>query len=256
MTYNQYWSLVLTKVHLNLKSEVSKSYLSYIWWVLEPALFVLVFYIVFETFLNRGGEDFVVFLVCGKIPFLWFSRTVQNASNSIVAGRGLMNQIAIPKSFFPVVVCMQDSFKSLFVFLVMLAFLLFSGVQPTMSWLALPVIMVVQFTFNLSVALFGAAIVPFIPDFRYMISTGLMLMMFGSGIFYSYKDVLLPEHQEMFLLNPMANLIRIYRDMLLGYNPIDWLSVGYIFSVCLVAVAAMLWFIRKFDNYYPRLVLQ
>ncbi|MFC1605776.1 ABC transporter permease [Pseudomonadota bacterium] len=88
-----------TKLVFNLKSEASKTYLNYLWWILEPALLVGVFYIVFGVFLARGGEDFLVFLICGHIPFAWFSKSISNAANSILDGRFLISQIAIPKPF-------------------------------------------------------------------------------------------------------------------------------------------------------------
>ena len=77
------------KLQFNLKAEASQNYLNYVWWLLEPALHVTVFYFIFDVLLRRGGEGFVVFLLCGQIPFLWFSRSVSNASNSIMNGRGL-----------------------------------------------------------------------------------------------------------------------------------------------------------------------
>src|SRR5690606_38957070 len=97
----QFLQLTLVKVQLNLKSEARKSYLSYIWWILEPALVVGVFYLVFGVLFSRGTPVFLVFLLCGQIPFLWFSRTITNGSASIEQGRGLMQQIEIPKIFFP-----------------------------------------------------------------------------------------------------------------------------------------------------------
>ena len=69
MFTKHFWSFVTTKVTLNLKAEASKSYLSYLWWLLEPALFVAVLYVVFGIFLAKGTPNFVVFLMCGQIPF-------------------------------------------------------------------------------------------------------------------------------------------------------------------------------------------
>jgi lipopolysaccharide transport system permease protein len=188
MNQLHFWHLVVLKVKLNLKSEASKSYLSYLWWLLEPALFVGVFFVVFGIFLANKTDGFIMFLLCGKIPFIWFSRTVGNAANSITGGRGLMNQMKIPKMFFPAVVITQDFVKSMSVFLLMLVVLWIAGYKPNLTWISLPVIIFTQLIFIMSIATIGSAIVPFLPDFRFIINTGLMLMMFASGIFYSYED--------------------------------------------------------------------
>ena len=256
MNQLHFWHLVVLKVKLNLKSEASKSYLSYLWWLLEPALFVGVFFVVFGIFLANKTDGFIMFLLCGKIPFIWFSRTVGNAANSITGGRGLMNQMKIPKMFFPAVVITQDFVKSMSVFLLMLVVLWIAGYKPNLTWISLPVIIFTQLIFIMSIATIGSAIVPFLPDFRFIINTGLMLMMFASGIFYSYDDLLLPQHQELFLFNPMANLIKTYRDVLLYQEWPNWMSLVKIS----IASSIVLWLVsvllKKYDSHYPRLVIQ
>jgi lipopolysaccharide transport system permease protein len=67
-------AVFLTKLRFNLKAEANKTYLNYLWWILEPALHVAVFYLVFSVFLNRGSDDFLLFLLCGKIPFCGFQK--------------------------------------------------------------------------------------------------------------------------------------------------------------------------------------
>jgi lipopolysaccharide transport system permease protein len=228
-----------------------------VWWVLEPALYVAVLYMVFGAFLVRGrSTDFVVFLVCGQIPFLWFAKSVNHACLSILSGRGLINQIQIPKSFFPLLVVFQDVVKQLFVFVFMLVFLLWYGLEPSMMWFLMGFVMATQLLLIIAIALFVAAVTPFLPDFRYVVSTGMTLMMFVSGIFYSYKDVILEKHQALFLLNPVANLLKNYRQVLMDNSQPDWMALFSISSVSLVAIGAMFIFYRKFDTAYARLVLQ
>lgn len=243
-----------TKLFLNLKSEVAKTYLSYIWWVLEPILMVAVYYVVFGIILNRGTPEFIVFLVLGKVSFLWFSKTVSNASGSILAGRGLINQVAIPKAFFPMLVVFQDAIKQLLVFCLMFAFLVFYGLQPQLVWFSVILIMLAQFLLICGVAMIVAAIVPLLPDFRYLITTLMLALLMGSGIFYSYKDVFLPEHQKLFLLNPIANLIKNYRQVVIDNQLPDWSALLYISAVSIIIIVLMFYYFRKTDTFYARLV--
>ena len=241
---------------MNLKSEAAQSQLNYLWWLLEPALFIAVYYVVFGIFLNTRTDDFIAFLIVGKIPFLWFSRTVNNASNALVAGGGLMNQINIPKIFFPVVVIGQDLVKTLFVFLLMLGILVGMGYEPTMNWFAIIPIALMQLLFVSSLAIFFSALVPFLPDMKYIIGTFTMLMMFGSGIFYDPTQFLKPEHKELFLLNPLASAISMYRGVLMDNTLPDWAYLGAMAAACFVGLIVAVLFLRAFDSRYPRLVLQ
>lgn len=252
----QFWALVTTKVQLNLKSEASRSYLSYLWWIFEPALFVAVLYLVFGTFLARGTPNFVVFLMCGQIPFLWFARTTSNSCGVFEQAAGLMSQIQINKLFFPFVVVVQDAIKSCFVFLLLLIFVAIYLDNVSVHWLAILVVMLVQLFFVTAVALLCSMIIPFIPDMRFLVTTGIQLVMFGSGIFYSYADVIMPRHQSYFLANPVANLINQYRSILIQNTWPDWTALAIILAASVLSIAGLSAVLRKLDGVYPRVVVQ
>jgi len=245
-----------TKLVFNLKSEASKTYLSYLWWLLEPVLMVGIFYLVFAVFLHRGGPHFVVFLVCGKIPFLWFSKSVTNASRSILNGRGLINQVSIPKTFFPILVVFQDSVKQVVVFTFMFTFIILFGTGPSWVWLSVIFVVLTQFLLICAVSMLFAAITPFLPDFRYLIATLMIALMMTSGIFFNYKTVILPQHQALFLMNPLANLINNYRQVLMEHTLPDWVTLGQICLFCAGLILLMAICFRKTDNRYARLVTQ
>jgi lipopolysaccharide transport system permease protein len=201
-------------------------------------------------------ENFVVFLVCGKIPFLWFSKSVTNSSQSILANRGIINQTAINKAFFPLLVVFQDSVKQIFVFLFMFVFLGWSGFFPSIEWLGLIPIVATQLLLIIACALIAAAIVPFIPDFRYIIGTGMIMLMLGSGIFYSYDQVILPEHRAYFLMNPLANLFKNYRQVLMHGEWPDWQALAVISLLSAGVIYLMLRVYRRADTAFARLVVQ
>jgi len=252
----QFWAVFYTKLTFNLRSEVSRTYLGYLWWLLEPVLFVMALYIVFGIFLRTRTENFLVFLVCGQVAFSWFSRSVSHTSNSLLGNRGLMNQVAIQKLFFPLLTVSQDFVKQLVVFVAMFAFLLFMGVEPKLSWLAMPALILTQVLLIFGVGMVCAGVVPLVPDFKFLIGTLLTVTMWGSGIFYSYQDVLLKRHQDLFLMNPMANLIKNYRQVLLDGAQPDWLALAVICAFSLALVAIMIVVFRRLDTTYARLALQ
>jgi lipopolysaccharide transport system permease protein len=245
-----------TKLALNLKSEASKTYLSYAWWLLEPALMVAIYYIVFAIFLARGSADFVVFLVCGTIPFMWLDKSVRNAAGSISAGAGLISQASVPKPLFPMLVVFQDTVKQSVVFLCMFAFLGAYGMEITWVWLTVIFVILTQLLFICALCLLVAAITPFLPDFRFLVATAMTALMFGSGVFYSYQDVLQPNHQRYFLYNPVANLIKNYRQVLMENNIPDWSALGYICLFSIILILIMNRYYRTTDTLYARLINQ
>ncbi|MBK1618554.1 hypothetical protein CKO42_08905 [Lamprobacter modestohalophilus] len=244
------------KLWFSLKSEAAKNYLNYVWWLLEPALHVAVFYFVFGLIFQRGGEGFIAFLLCGQIPYLWFSRTVNNAAGSILGGRGLIQQMAIPTAFFPAVVVGKDALKQTVVFAVLLLFLATQGAQPSWMWLTLPAVVFTQLLLVTGGALLVAAVTPFVPDVRFLIQAGMMMLLFASGIFYDYSELLSEQQQSFFLMNPVANLIVSYRNVLLHGDWPNWPGLFWISMLSGACIMGMLIFYRRAAPVYARLVVE
>lgn len=256
MLNRNFFPLLKVKALANLRTEVSRYYLNYFWWVLEPVLTMLVFYIVFGIFLNSGTPHYVAFLLTGLVPWQWFANGVTQSSNSILANKGLMLQVDIPKMFFPLEVILRGTFKHLFVLTLLLVFLIFYPTPVSWTWLALPLLMAIQLLYIIGVGAFCSAIVPFVPDLQFIVSTVVRLGMYASGIFYNIDSVVLSQHRFIMYLNPIAGLIKSYRDILMYGKWPDWAYLGYltITGFILLLISAVV--LRKLDHIYPRICQQ
>lgn len=230
----QFRELVLFSVRTNLKAEVSKYALSYLWWIIEPALHFFILYAVFGVFFGGNNTpNFIPFLFCGIIPWFWFSKSIANGMECIIKGRQIIRDTYIPKYFFPTVSIIQDAIKELFVLLILIAVLLVSGLSPNKMWGLLPIILLLQFLLIASIVYFISIIVPYFLDLKHIITTLLQIIMFGSGTFYDFKTM--PEaYQDIFLLNPFALLINLYRDILIYNKPINLSDFMYIFLFVII----------------------
>ncbi|WP_394200820.1 ABC transporter permease [Shewanella waksmanii] len=212
--------------------------LSYIWWVLEPLLFVALFYFVFEVMLDRGRGDFLIFLILGKIPFLWFSKSITTAANSLVENKGLIDQRPIPKFIFPLVNIQEAAYQQVVTFAVMIAVVIFSGYQDYQYWWQLVPLILLQYLLICGFGSLMAMMVTFLPDFRMILQMFMMGLMFCSGIFWDVNAIADPDMRNAVLLfNPLALIIDCYRQVLLFGQIIDWWSclpafaIGVVFSI-------------------------
>jgi lipopolysaccharide transport system permease protein len=240
------------KVRANLKADVASNYLGMMWWFLEPAMFVGVFYVVFGFLFNRGGEGFLQFLIVGIVSWLWIAGTVNKSVMSIIGARVLMAQVYLPKYCMPAVVVVESIIKQFAVCIVLLAFLsLTTGAH--VSWIWMPFVFVVQLLLIAAVSFWVAALVPFVPDIRFMVSAGLQMLMFCSGIFFRAINV--PEkYQFIMIYNPVANLVIQYRTILVeGAAPDVWSLLIIAMGSLLLLIGALV-FLKKFDLHYPRLI--
>ena len=235
-------NLIITKALFNLKSEASRNKLSYLWWIIEPILYMMVFYVVFTFILSRGGDNYILVLLTGMIPFTWFGKGVSVGATSILYGRSILENIKISAMFFPAVAVVQTTLKEMPVFLIFFAFLLIYGIYPQWHWLELLPIILIEAVLIFSFGLLCAIFVPFLKDLQQVIPTFIQFVMFTSGVFYDL-DAIPPEYHQVFLLNPMANIIYQHRQILMYQGSLDMeLLIILFIEVMVLLILALLFF--------------
>ena len=250
-----YFELILFRVYSDLKAEADRGYIGFLWWFVEPILYMAAFYIVFGVVMQRGQEGFVYFLLTGLVVWKWFAQSTTLAASSLVTHKNLINQIKLPLQVFPLISVGTVTVKFFLVLLLLITFLLISGGGKfSFNLIYLPFIIFTQLIFTFSIALFVAGIVPFLPDLKLLIDNGLLLMFFLSGIFFYITSF--PENLLILVyMNPMAVLISSYRDVLLyAQSPsIDLLMYIILFSSALIVICYSM--IKKLSSSYPKVVL-
>jgi lipopolysaccharide transport system permease protein len=250
MPLSQYIRLMDVMARMALRADASRFFLGYIWWVLEPLLWVGVFYIVFVVILGTRQSDFLPFLMVGKLAFVWFSKSVTQASNSIITGRGLVGKINVPKTLFPMAIVQESLYRQAAVFLLMFAFLLVTGYQITTTWFYLLPLMVVNYLMVISCALVGACLVCIARDFGPLIGLGMMFLMFTSGIFWDVRELSDPKKIELILTaNPLAFILDGYRQILMYETPPDMLPLLTIGAGFGALYCLMVLFMRRNSQY-------
>lgn len=236
--------LVNTKAVLNLKSESARTYLNYAWVIIEPLLHLIIYYFLFGRLLNAGVENYGLFLLCGLVPWMWFSKAISTGATSIIAGQGLMLNSNVTPEFFPLVSVLQATYKQLPALLLLLLLGVITD-EKSLSWslVYLPLIIVVQFLLTVTLGMLVAAIIPFARDLANLIGTGLTLLMFLSGVIYNYQA--LPGTVGQWVqYNPLTPLIAAYRDVILQGNAPNMFNLGYV-AVFACVVGVLNFFIYK-----------
>lgn len=250
-----YINLIQYKAWADLRSEARRYYISYLWWVIEPIMEMLIFYVVFGLLMKQNRPHYVQFLLIGLSTWKWFATTVQHAGNSILNSRSLIQQVNLPKTIFPLIVVYTDTFKFMIVFAIVIGYLVFSDFMPGSACMYLPLLLLTQLALILAVGLFFSAIIPFIPDLGILLENGLRFVFFLSGIFY-VPDGLSPKMQFWFYINPMAFVMDGYRRILLYDQMIDIERLLAVLAVSLTGILLSERLILRFDKIYPRVVAQ
>lgn len=250
MPLTRYWILVDHMARMSLKAGASRYFLGYLWWILEPILFVAVFYVVFELLLQNQRENYLLFLICGKFTFIWFSKSVAQCAQSIVNGRGLIGRLDLPKSLFPMATIQEGLYKQAAVFALLMLIVVSLGHAVTASWWWLLPVIVTNYLLIVACALMAAFFVCVVFDFSMVVPLIVIFLLFMSGIFWDPRALPDPATTELvFALNPLAFLIDAYRQILLaGVAP----AGGHLLAIAAgssLLIGIMLWLMRRYSQY-------
>ena len=88
--------LLLFSTYAELHAERARNYLGLVWWVLDPALMMGAFWLVFSVVLKTGGPDYLPFLLIGLTIWQWMKSCITHAGYAIWTNLGLIRQVDLP----------------------------------------------------------------------------------------------------------------------------------------------------------------
>lgn len=251
---HEYIELVFWKAMAELHAEAARAYIGILWWVVEPTLYMLAFYLAFGLGIRSGGKEVVFFLLCGLVPWKWFVSSVQNGSGSIQANSGLIQQVYLPKLVLPLIIILTNSIKYLIVQALLILILTLFGHGPDITWSALPAVIGVEFLLIVSAGSLAASILPIFPDMKLVVDNGLIVLMFVSGVFFDISK-LPPKTQAILHYNPLIPVMDSFRAILLRHSWPDWGALSWVVVTGLVLYAVAAWILVAYDRRYIKLMI-
>ena len=185
-----YRELLVNLIHKELKVRYKNSVLGFLWSLVNPAVTIAVFSIIFSVILPNSIPDFALFLMSGVLVFNMFQNGTSAAVGSVVANAPLVKKVWFPREILPLA-----SVGSTFVdFLLQSTVLVvaFAIVRWHVGWAYLPLIplaIVVALLFTTALAIFLAAVNVKFRDVQHFLSIALMVWFWGTPIIYGYEQV-------------------------------------------------------------------
>jgi lipopolysaccharide transport system permease protein len=249
---NHLSNVVIYRALAELRSEATRTYAGFLWWIIQPMLMFGVYYLAFNFVIENRTENFAIFLFTGIVLWQWFSVSSLRCSGSLIAAKPLMQQVNLHKSVFPFSIILVNTAKFGITFAILLVVLQIAGFLPGWSWVTLPLLLLVELLVICAVGCFSAMISPFVPDFQHILNTVLHLMFFVSGIIYDLS--IMPDPIRQILeFNPMAIIIGETRNVLMYNQFPDWgmLMIPILEAGVLLAFSLML--MHRYDKVYPKI---
>lgn len=244
--------LVWFSTYAELRAERSRSYLGLAWWLVEPALMMAAFWLVFDRILGTGGPGYLPFLLIGLVVWQWLKSSVVHAGQAIWMNLALIHQVRMPVLVFPFVNLLADAIKFGVVFVLLLAVLWLAGYPPNAAYLSLPPLLLCMALCAIGGGLLLAALMPLLPDLRFVVEQLLTVLMFLSGVVFALERVPAP-YAEWLTWNPVLMLLDAMRGVLLHGRWPDGMALVHVAASALALAALGVFCVQRLAPRYPKI---
>jgi ABC-type polysaccharide/polyol phosphate export permease len=203
--YN-YRELLKTNVKKEIRGKYKNSFLGVLWSFLNPLLQIAVYAIVFPLILRNTQENYVIFLCCGLIPWTFFSTAISRSAFTMVENGNILKKVYFPREILPISVVTSEAVNFLISTIIILAFVLFSGLGITKYVLLYPIVFLAQYLLLLAISFVVSSICVYIRDLQHFIGIFLQLLFYATPIVYA-ADTIPEEFAWILQLNPMTYII-------------------------------------------------
>ena len=237
----RYRGLIQSLVARELKARYRGSVLGFVWSFVNPLLLLLIYTFVFKVVMPGAHppelEPFALFLFCGILPWTWFSSSLAESANSLIAGGNLIKKVLFPAEVLPIVSVLAGLVNFCLGLPILALFLIYYRVSlwPT-DLLWFPLIVLIQLVLTTGLALLVSALTVHFRDVRDLLANLLTLWFFATPIIYPWFQPNVQRFKWLFNLNPFTHLAVSYQEILFFNGPFGhwkWLLALGVLSVLL-----------------------
>jgi ABC-2 type transport system permease protein len=213
--------LVIFLVRKELKVRYKNSVLGFLWSFLNPALVLLVYYVVFKYFLANHISLFAIYLFAGLLPWNLFNNSLLSSAGVLVAQAGIVKKVSFPREILALAQVGTSICYFFFQACIMVAFLV--GFQVMPDWKFLPVVLLAllcDVVFSAALAVFLSAVTVYLRDVQHLIEVLLVALFFSAPIVYMFTTVgtKLAKHGILWIyfLNPLVSIVLAFQRFIYG----------------------------------------
>ncbi|WPR77409.1 ABC transporter permease [Algoriphagus sp. NG3] len=228
-----------------IKARYAQSILGVGWAIIQPLFTTLVFTVVFGGLakVDSDGMPYILFSYLALWPWNYFSGTLSESANSLVANAGMITKVYFPRLILPLAAIFSKLLDFIISFVVLLVLLIYFKVMPGVGIIWLPILLIQLLMTSLGIGMILSAMAVQYRDVKYALGFIVQLLLYGAPVVYSTTAV--PEqYQFLYSLNPMVGVIEGIRAMFLSRPmPWEWIWPGAIVAG-LLFVFGLLYFRR------------
>ena len=254
MWRGDYLFLLLNLTSADFRVRYRNMSLGVFWSLLNPIIMMGVLTFVFtKIFPNTTTPNYAVFILCGLVPYNFFSVSWISGTTSILSHGHLVKRLPFPREILPLAAVLSNLTHLLIQVVLLFSMLFLAGKTPNRYWLWLPVLWVLEVVFVTGLSLITSALNVFVRDMRYVVESANTVLFWLVPVFYSF-EIIPQNYAGIYELNPVAALVLAMRNILLeAAAPPQSLLVKLALSSTAVLIAGWLVFRSLKGSFYDHL---
>jgi len=242
----RYRDLLYFLVIRGIKAVYAQSVLGIGWAIIQPLFTTILFTIIFGKVVkvSSDGVPYIVFSFTAMLPWSYFSSTLTESANSLVANANMINKVYFPRLILPLSAALSKLLDFLISFGVLIGFLIYFRMVPSWEIVFLPILLLILLMTSLGMGMILSAMAVQFRDVKHTVGFLVQILMYGAPVVYATSAI--PEaYRNWYALNPMVGVIEGFRSIFLGTQsfPWQWILQGSIVSL-MVFVCGLFYFRR------------
>ena len=250
----KYKNYIVYAAKSSLKAEVAGSYLGWLWWILDPLLFMFVYMFMALIVFGKGEDYFPLFIFIGLSTWKFFEKCVKGSVRIVAKNKSIVSKVYLPKYLLIIQRMIVNGFKMAVSFALVVIMMFFFKVPFSPLILYVIPLMVVLFLVSFGISAIFMHFGVFVEDLENIITIVLKLLFYMSGIFYNIvkridNEILVTILQKC---NPVAFIISELRNVMLYETQPDLPLLGIWFVIGLVLSVIGISIVYKYENSYVK----
>jgi ABC-2 type transport system permease protein len=214
-----YHELLIGMTRKELKVKYRNSILGFAWSLLNPLLYLVVFYVAFVKILGSGVPAFPIYLLSGLLVWNLFSTGLGAACSSVVGNAGLVKKVAFPREILPLAAV--GSMLVHFFLQSMVLFATLAVIRWNVAWTYIPLLPVALLALLLLTGAFGillSATNVYLRDTQHFLELALLAWFWMTPIVYGYQTIGRRGtlFSKLYMLNPVTPVVLMFQRALYG----------------------------------------
>ena len=192
--------------------------LGYVWSLMRPLMLFGVLLFVFTQVFKLGSDlpDYPVLLLLGIVLFTVFAEATQNAVGSVVNQEGVVRKTQFPRLVIPLTAVLTCTFNLFLNLVVVFVFILAWGVDPTWTWLLLPLALAALLVFTSAVSMMLSVLYVRFRDVLIIWAVFAQVLFYATPVIYPIEKLENARLEHLLMINPLAVILQQTRVWVLA----------------------------------------